>query len=347
MLNNMSSATTSRLKEQWIAFRQQHPKTRIRDAAHTLQVSEAQLVAACTGSQVIHLRHDFPALLQRMPALGKVMVLTRNESCVIERKGIFEDVRVESRHVGVVAGRDIDLRMFFSRWVYGFAVQDDAALGFKRSLQVFDGQGNAVIKIYAQPDTRLPAWDQLVEDFRAPAQPGNIVLLPAAPLPVYAEQVDEQAFLQEWAALQDTHDFFPMLKRYNLARVKALEIAEGKFSRRAGNGCVKTLLEQAAATGLEIMVFVGNQGNIEIHTGPLQNILEIPGWINVMDPDFNLHLKTGDIAQCWVVEKPSADGTVTSVEVFDARQEMIVQFFGKRKPGYPELPAWRELAGKM
>lgn len=347
MLNNMSTTTISHLKEQWIAFRQQHPKTRIRDAAHTLQVSEGQLVAACTGPQVIHLRHDFPALLQRMPMLGKVMVLTRNESCVIERKGVFEDVRVESRHVGVVVGRDIDLRMFFSKWIYGFAVQDDAVLGFKKSLQVFDGQGNAVIKIYALADTNLPAWEQLVQDFSATAQPDNIALLPPAPAPVYAQQVDEQAFLREWGALQDTHDFFPMLKRYEVARIKALEIAEGKYARRVGNGCVKTLLEQAAATGLEIMVFVSNHGNIEIHTGPVQNILEIPGWINVMDPDFNLHLKTDDIAQCWVVEKPSADGAVTSVEVFDARQDMIVQFFGKRKPGYPELQAWRELVEEM
>ncbi|TWI91054.1 hemin-degrading factor [Chitinophaga japonensis] len=343
----MSTTTTSHLREQWMAFRQQHPKTRIRDAAHTLQVSEGQLIAACTGPRVIHLRHDFPALLQRMPALGKVMVLTRNESCVIERKGIFEDVRVESRHVGVVVGKDIDLRMFFSKWTYGFAVQDDAALGFKRSLQVFDGQGHAVIKIYALAATVLSAWEQLVQDFTAATQPDNIALLPAAPAPVYAEQVDGRAFLQEWAALQDTHDFFPMLKRYDVSRIQALEIAEGKFARRVGNDCVKTLLEQAADTGLEIMVFVSNHGNIEIHTGPVHNILEIPGWINVMDPDFNLHLKTDAIAQCWVVEKPSADGTVTSVEVFDARQEMIVQFFGKRKPGHPELQAWRELVGRM
>lgn len=340
----MSTTVTSDLKEKWLSFRRQHPKTRIRDAARTLQVSEGQLVAACLGPHVIRLQQAFPALLQRMPALGKVMVLTRNESCVIERKGIFEDVRTGSRHVGVVVGKDIDLRMFFSKWTYGFAVQDDEALGFKRSLQVFDAQGNAVIKIYAVAETVLAAWDKLVQEFTAEEQSDTIEILPAPPPQVYADTVDEAAFLQDWSALQDTHDFFPMLSKYKLSRLKALEIATGRYARRVANDSVKTLLEKAAASGLEIMVFVSNHGNIEIHTGPVQRILEIPGWINVMDPDFNLHLKTDDISQCWVVEKPSADGTVTSIEVFDANNEMIVQFFGKRKPGSPELESWREMA---
>jgi putative hemin transport protein len=134
-----------------------------------------------------------------------------------------------------------------------------------------------------------------------------------------------------------------MLMKHKVSRLKALETAEGRFTRRVQHDVVKTLLEQAAARELEIMVFVSNHGNIEIHTGPVHKIVEIPGWINVMDPDFNLHLKTEDIGQCWVVEKPSEDGTVTSVEVFDAHHEMIVQFFGKRKPGTPELEAWREI----
>ncbi|KAA2240809.1 hemin-degrading factor [Chitinophaga agrisoli] len=339
----MSTTTTSNLKEQWIAYRQQHPRTRIRDAARELQTSEGELVAACTGATVLHLRNDFPALLQRMPPLGKLMVLTRNESCVIERKGVFEDVRTESRHVGVVVGPDIDLRMFFSRWVYGFAVLDDETLGFKRSLQVFDAQGGAVIKIYAVPETDLAAWDRLVQDFTASTQPDTIHLIPAPAPAVYAKEIDQAAFLADWAALQDTHDFFPLLSKYKAARLHALETAAGRFTRRVPSNAVKTLLEQAAATGLEIMVFVSNPGNIEIHTGPVHKIVEIPGWINVMDPDFNLHLKTDDIGQCWAVEKPSADGIVTSVEVFDAKQDMIVQFFGKRKPGAPELEAWRAL----
>jgi putative hemin transport protein len=344
----MNATATSTLKEQWLNFREQHPKTRIRDAANQLQVSEGEIVAACTGTTVKHLKNEFPALMQAMPALGKVMVLTRNENCVIERKGVFEIVNTENKHVGTVLGKDIDLRMFFSRWKYGFAVENDETTGFKKSLQIFDAQGGAIMKIYAVEQTDLSAWDKVVADFTAAEQVAAITVAPAAAAPVYNDaNADAASFLEGWANLQDTHDFFPLLMKHKLSRTGALELAEGKFSRRVNSECVKTLLNQAAATGLEIMVFVGNPGNIEIHTGPVQKILEIPNWINVMDEDFNLHLKTDTIAQSWVVEKPSVDGIVTSLEVFDAAGEMIAQFFGKRKPGNPELEPWRALAASL
>lgn len=344
----MNATATQALREQWMAFREQNPKVRSRDAAHQLHVSEGELVAACSGKTVKHLRPEFTSLMQRMPELGKVMVLTRNEHCVIERKGVFETVDTGNKHVGTVLGKDIDLRMFFSRWKYGFIVSDDETTGFKKSWQIFDAQGNAIMKIYTTDGTHSAAWDKLAQDFVAVEQPSAIEVAPAPAPAVYNdENADPAAFLEGWAALQDTHDFFPLLMKHKLSRVKALQIAEGKFSRRTTAGSVKTLLEKAADSGLEIMVFVGNPGNIEIHTGPVQKILEIPAWINVMDPDFNLHLKTDAIAQAWVVEKPSVDGIVTSLEVFDAAGEMIVQFFGKRKPGNPELESWRTLAAGL
>jgi putative hemin transport protein len=38
---------------------------------------------------------------------------------------------------------------------------------------------------------------------------------------------------------------------------------------------------------------------------------------------------------------------VTSIELFDECGELIAMFFGERKPGKPELPAWRELAHSL
>lgn len=344
----MNEIVTSTLKNQWIACREQNPTIRIRDAAKQLQVSEGEVVAACTGIVVQHLNEDFQGFMERMPQLGKVMVLTRNENCVIERKGLFEQVDAAGRHVGTVLGKDIDLRMFFGRWKFGFAVADDAATGFRRSFQFFDAQGHAIMKIYALDQTDETAWNSIATEFMADDQPLGITVAPAAAALVYAnETADKAAFLEGWAGLQDTHDFFPLLMKHKISRTYALEMAEGTFTRRIGKESVKTILESAAASGLEIMVFVGNPGNIEIHTGKVEKILEIPGWINVMDPDFNLHLKTDGIAQTWAVEKPGVDGVVTSVEVFDSAGEMIAQFFGKRKPGNPELEAWRALVAKL
>jgi putative hemin transport protein len=66
-------------------------------------------------------------------------------------------------------------------------------------------------------------------------------------------------------------------------------------------------------------------------------------WLNVLDPDFNMHLRADHIDTLWVVKKPTEDGVVTSLEAFDSKKNMIAQFFGLRKPGIPELKDWAAL----
>jgi putative hemin transport protein len=65
--------------------------------------------------------------------------------------------------------------------------------------------------------------------------------------------------------------------------------------------------------------------------------------VNVLDPGFNLHLREDHIASAWVVKKPTVDGLVTSLELFDAQGDTIAMFFGERKPGKRELCEWRAL----
>ena len=105
---------------------------------------------------------------------------------------------------------------------------------------------------------------------------------------------------------------------------------------------VTRMFDQAAEAQTPIMCFVGNRGMVQIHTGPVHKLVRTGRWFNVLDPKFNLHLDTEAITSCWVVNKPTSDGWVTSLEVY-AGDELIVQFFGERKPGKPELAAWREL----
>jgi hypothetical protein len=91
------------------------------------------------------------------------------------------------------------------------------------------------------------------------------------------------------------------------------------------------------------MVFVGNDGVVQIHTGPIHTVRSMGPWLNVLDPGFNLHLREDLIAHAWVVKKPTSDGVVTSLELFDAKGHNIAMLFGARKPGAPERQGWREL----
>ena len=94
------------------------------------------------------------------------------------------------------------------------------------------------------------------------------------------------------------------------------------------------------------MIFVGSPGVIQIHTGPVTTVKRLGPWQNVLDDGFNLHLREDGIESCWLVRKPTKDGIVTSLEIFDPAGQQIAWMFGKRKPGQVEDSAWPALALK-
>lgn len=336
------------LNGRWRAFRAANPKVRIRDAADRLGVSEAELVALGCGTTTTRLAGAWGELVQSLPGIGRVMALSRNDNAVHERRGTFGDVQIHGT-MGLVLGEDIDLRLFLGQWRHGFALREPVTDGERRSLQFFDRHGRAVHKIYAEAETDLAALDSLIERFRGPDQSIALEVEPAAaaaePLPDTAIDVD--GLRSGWNALKDTHDFFALLKRFKVQRRQALRLVGEPLARAVPTHAMRAMLEAAAARDVSIMVFVGNPGIIQIHSGPVRNLKATGPWFNVLDPDFNLHLREDRVDAAWVVRKPTVDGIVTSIEIFDAAGDLIVQFFGKRKPGLPENEGWRAIVADL
>jgi putative hemin transport protein len=348
MTNNTLEPTLD-LAQRWSRLRVEQPKTRIRDAAASLGVSEAELLATTVdGHTVVRLDPRFRELLTGIPALGKVMALTRNDDVVHERKGLYEGVDTTG-HAGIVLGPDIDLRIFFSEWVYGFGIQEASEQGTHRSLQFFDARGNSIHKIFVQDEHAAEAFTDLVSQYRATEQPTTLAVKPmATPVPEKSDtEIDQAGFQADWDALQDTHDFFPLLRKFGVSRTQALRLAGNQRAHRLPASVVRGLLESASNHETPVMIFVGNPGCIQIHTGLVRNIKVMGPWLNVMDPDFNLHLREDRIDSVWVVRKPTRDGVVTSVELFNAEGDNMALVFGKRKPGQTEDKGWQDLVAML
>lgn len=330
------------LAQRRTVLRGAEPKLYARDQAAQLGVSECELLDLDEGHGATRLRPDWTAILGGLHQLGPVMALTRNADAVHEKVGTYGQLE-GGRHVGLFVGDAIDLRLFLGAWRHGWAVQAPAG---RRSLQFFGPDGSAVHKVYATADTDLDAWVALVTAHAAtghdPLAPAiEATKPPAVPRP--DAEVDREAFLTGWDGLRDTHHFHGLLLRHKLARTQALRLAGPERARSVGLGALRAVLEAAAASGLSIMVFVGNRGCIQIHTGPVHTLRAAGPWFNVLDPAFNLHLREPAIATAWVVAKPTEDGPVTSLELFDAAGDAVATLFGRRKPGQAEDPAWRTL----
>ena len=339
------SILTNDLKEKWEALKAENPHLRIRNAAQDLGVSEAELLVTNIGNGVTVMKADFADLLQEVVKLDKVMALTRNEECVHERKGVYVNPDFSSPHAQLFVGEDIDLRIFISAWKFGFSVVE----GDRKSFQFFGKDGLALHKIYLTKDSQETEFCALTEKYKAEEQSPELILenVPAKPSEKPDSEIDVAGFQQAWKDLKDTHNFFVMLRKFGVTRTQALRLAPTGYATKIENSKVVNVLEDASEQSLPIMIFVGNRGLIQIHTGEVHKTLWHQQWFNVMDPDFNLHLDTTKIFETWIVKKPTDDGEVTSVEVFNKEGDFIVQIFGKRKPGNPELQAWKDLVAGL
>ncbi|NWK78647.1 hemin-degrading factor [Aquitalea sp. LB_tupeE] len=337
--------TTPTLLQRYQQLKQEQTHLRQRDAASALGVSEAALVACLPESTPLQCQ---PAqLLPALAALGRLKSITRNQVVVHETQGVYGNLTL-SEKTGLVLNPDgLDLRLFLSHWQYAYALCQPGPHGLLHSLQFFDNQGEAINKLYLLDDDKLPAWEKLVQSQRLPADtPAPVSIGIAAPSQPVAVS-DTSGFATDWLALQDVHHFHALLKRYGLQRQQAFRLAPPGFAQRLHGTALTALLEGAAASALPIMAFVGNRGMVQIHTGPIQSVRRVGPWLNVLDPAFNLHIQEEAITELWLLRRPTRDGVITSVEAFDGAGDSVLSFFGQRREGEPELPAWRALAASL
>lgn len=320
------------------ALRAEDPKARPRDFAEAHGLAEADLVAAQVGHGATAISADPDQLMPLVGELGDVLALTRNEHCVHERRGVYSDFH-GGGHAAMVLGSEIDLRIFPAHWRHAFALEE----GDKRSLQIFDAQGDAVHKVHLKPESDIAAFRRLTASLKLSAQADCLEITPRLPIEsAKADPARAPELRSEWEKLTDTHQFLKLTRKLKMNRLGAYRVVGAPHARPLAKIAVTRALEAAAHQAVPLMIFVGNQGCIQIHGGIVERIVEMGPWINVMDPRFNLHLRADRIAEIWWVAKPTQRGMAISVEAFDAAGMLILQIFGQRTEA--GLEAWNALA---
>ncbi|CAF25914.1 hemin-degrading factor [Bartonella quintana] len=330
-----------------IRLREEKKEMRNRDFALSVGISEAELIAVyCTVGKAKKLQADVATFLENAPKLGTVMALTRNEYAVHEITGCFEKI-VQNKNVSLTLG-EIDLRIFSKQWKFGFEY-DMLSLGKPtKSLQFFDQYGVAIFKLYSRDTTNMEEWDKLVDKLLHEDQSPTLDVLPT-PIQTQRETVelDVEKFRDRWRQITDVHQLQEIISELKINRHDAVKYAGNEFANELKTNTIEIMLNQIAQQEIPIMCFVSNKGCIQIFSGQVKNIKQMGSWLNVLDQKFHLHLLVSGVDSVWRVRKPTSNGYVSSLEVFDKNGEMIIQFFGMRKEGQKEREDWQSLLNNL
>lgn len=334
-----SDAKAPSLRERWDAFRAENPSVRIRDAASWLGVSEAELVAAGCGETATRLMPEFGALFAELRELGPLLAITRNDIVVHETTAVYADLRLRAQ-LGLFFRPGQDLRLFFNRWRHAYAVDENRRL----SLQFFDAHGTAAHKIYVTDQTDRGAYEALVARYRHPDQGAvEAVAPPPRQAPAVALRIDPDALRRQWGAIRDVHEGQAIIQRHGGDRRQVYRALGPRFARPQRAEVVEALLEQLSAHSIESMIFVMNDAAVQSFAGVVCKLLRTGPWFNVLDPGFNLHIKTFGIGEAWFVRKPTEQGWVSTLDVFDHDGREILLITDRRERGQRESACWTEL----
>jgi putative hemin transport protein len=204
-----------------------------------------------------------------------------------------------------------------------------------------------VHKVHLRPASNVEAYHSIVNDLKIEDQSQDFIADDSKTVADESGSVTKDELRDHWSKMTDTHEFFGMLRKLKIGRQAAVRTVGDDFAWQLDNTATAEMMHASVKSGLPIMCFVGNDGIVQIHSGPIFNIQPMGPWINILDETFHLHLRQDHIAETWAVRKPTKDGHVTSVEVYGANGEMIIQFFGKRHEGSAERADWRDIVESL
>jgi putative hemin transport protein len=315
-----------------------HNTDSLRHGRFHAPLTGAQRLAVGIPHRVTRLTGPFSALLHRIDRLGSVTILTGNASVIQERVGVYD-------HAACRSGGPADRLLIQQKWKYGFAVTDSDADGnIHRRLQFFDADGNGLHKILLHEAGCVDAFHAIVHDFVAPEQAPVLDIFRTAPV-MPAEGVarlDINALRADWARLDHAGDFFMRQVEFDRLRLHKLRLAGKAFAHQVAKDSVRILLQKMADLGSSVMAQVGNAGLVQAYQGRIRQIRSIDAWLNIMNQDYRLRLREGHIDTVWVAKKPTADGIITSLELFNRQGLGIARFFSEPEPGRPEPREWRD-----
>lgn len=325
---------------QWLELKQQNPGKYARDIATLMGIAEAELTWYRVGHDAWRLQGEIRDIISSLESVGETKCVCRNEYAVHEQVGAFTHQQLGD-HAGLVLNsRALDLRLFLSQWASIFHLRETAPRGERQSIQFFDHQGDALLKVYTTDRTDMAAWGDLLARYIHADNP-QLRLIAAETPPQVPADIEGSVVDKAWREMTDVHQFFGLLKRHKLSRQQAFRLVGDDLACQVDNGALAQLLGAVQQDNNEIMIFVGNRGCVQIFTGQVEQLTPMKGWLNIFNPTFTLHLRDDTIAESWVTRKPTSDGFVTSLELFAADGTQIAQLYGQRTEGEPEQTQWR------
>lgn len=293
----------------------------------------------------VRLQGEFAPLLKRLAALGNLTEVTSNSSALLEKDNVSGVLYVQNE-IEFAPTEAMHLRIVYSHWEHGYALEEyDAGTNtYRHSLQFFDRHGSMMHKIVLHDSSDIASFKQLVSQHAATEQfmPAQLILPQDGHADSEIKNIDVNALRAEWAHTHNHKDFLRHQEIFDRQRLRKLRLAGKAFAYQVANDSARVILQRMTEFGTAVMAQVGNAGIVQTYYGKIKNIRIKDSRMKIMNSGFRMLLREDHIDSVWVAKKPTTDGIITSLELFNRQGMHIASFLSKKDNGQPEPHEWRE-----
>lgn len=273
---------------------------------------------------------------------GPMISRTNNQAVHQKSRGIYMNAAFHGP-TGIVRGPGVDLRLWPAHWDKIEVIPPQGPVNHWL-IQIHDSHDCLIHEIQTTEQSRIPEFEHMLKEHALTTQSHSPKASPAPPIPLKAPGAEEaKALLYRWSNLRNTHEFAPMLRELGLHRLSAIQAVIGDFARKVEKRSARLLFQEVKKIGLPIMVFSGNSGCLQIFTGKVQEWSLEDQTLTLGSGDHEILIQETQISFSYVVRKPTTEGLVSSLELFDAQGDLIAQIFSARNPKSRESEEWRNL----
>lgn len=301
------------------------------------------IMAACPGPRARRLQPHWPRLLTRLSRLGPTLFVTRHGNNSHERVLRLYKITL-SGNIASIHEQDGSLELDTSHWHSGFVLYSgDVPQDTCLSLHFFDLHGQLLHSIYPTLSCSelgseflhgLIAVEQSMEAFLPP---------PLTRHKRSYQHIDATSLLVHWQHLRSCQAIPVILQKHQATRWQALRVLPPEFAKPLQRDACLRLLQQASAQGLEMELTLFTPGITQTHQGSLENNRNGKFSSQSRDAWFQLQLDTQELHSAWIVHKPAMDGMVSSLEAYDAQDELVFILSGSANTNLPQKLAWQRL----
>ena len=284
------------LKLNWVNFQKNNPKIRIRDAAKSMGVSEADLLSTEIGNDVNYLKIDnISKFIAEILKIDQIMMLTRNESVVHELTVSPQEINVSGN--GITDKYQLPIVEFNHKILKHVFYQKKIHAGKKlRSFQIFSKNGKSCIKFFLKGPNKHE-FDELGNLYKANY---NYTLLNKMNHLISDSLISKNGL---------PNDFNDSSSNDSILKQKALSI----------------ILKKCAKHQCPIEIEVFGIGVRQYFRGQIKKVVNFGPWENILDNEFNLHALSNEIDKVLAKEIKISAKPRYIFDFFDNRADLVMR----------------------